>query len=181
MANIKGTGILQVVTMLRERRDHAEPLLKEPLRPYLDRHVLVASWYPEPDFLDLLEAMSHLAPKAEAADPWGWLGRESAAVDLVEIYGSMVQKGSPWGTLQRLPRLWKLYHDSGRADVGVLGDAKAQVMVSDFAFATPEFCRYLNGYLGEMLRLAGAEGVRVAPLHVGANGQPARWSASWTQ
>ncbi|MEM8929671.1 MAG: DUF2378 family protein [Acidobacteriota bacterium] len=180
MANIKGTGILQVVTMLRERRDHAEPLLAESLRPYLDNHLLVASWYPEEDFLGLLGAMTHLVPKTEAADPWGWLGRESAAVDLVQIYSSMIQKGSPWGTLQRLPRLWKLYHDSGRADVGVLGDAKAQVMVSEFAFATPEFCRWMSGYLGQMLRLAGASEVSVAPLS-GGNGHGARWAASWTE
>lgn len=179
MAKIKGTGILNVVRLLRERRDHIEPLLSEELRPYLDRQLLVASWYPEEDFFGLLRTMAHFTPKS-GGDPWRWLGQESARVDLVEIYSSMVQKGDPWGTLQRLPRLWRLYHDSGKADVGVAGPNRAQVIVESYAFGGEEFGRWMAGFVSEMLAQAGATDIKVRALKIGSLHKPAVWIADWT-
>ena len=73
MAKIKGTGLVGVVRLLKERRDHVEALLDSGLRDYLDRQVLVASWYPEADFMALLRVMVHFTPKT-GGDSWRWLG-----------------------------------------------------------------------------------------------------------
>lgn len=178
MAKIKGTGILGAVRLLRERRDHAEPLLPDSLRHYLDRQILVASWYPEEDYYGLLHTMVHFTPKS-GGDPWRWLGRESARVDLVEIYSSMVQKGDPWGTLQRLPRLWRLYHDSGKAEVGVAGPTRARVILESYPFASEEQGRLMAGFLDEMLAQSGARGIQVRALKVGSAVKPAHWIADW--
>ncbi|MEM1179244.1 MAG: DUF2378 family protein [Acidobacteriota bacterium] len=178
MAKIKGTGIVGVVRLLRERRDHVEPVLEADLRPYLDRQVLVASWYPEADFLGLLRAMAYFTPKS-GGDSWHWLGGHCAEVDLVEVYGSMVQKGNVWGTLERFPRLWRLYHDSGQADVGMLRTHEARVLVRDFAFADEDFCRFMTGYLRRMLKLAGAKGIEVKAMRLGGVGKSATWQVRW--
>ncbi|MCG8462333.1 MAG: DUF2378 family protein [Holophagales bacterium] len=178
MASIKGTGILGVVRLLAERRNHTEPLLPVDLRPYLDRQILVSSWYPEADFLALLRTMVHFTPK-HGGDPWRWLGRESARVDLVEIYSSMVQKGSPWGTLQRLPRLWRLYHDTGKAEVGVAGETRAQVFVEGYPFPGEDFSGFMAGYLDTMLELAGAHHRRIRSLRLGSASKPSVWIADW--
>ncbi|MEM1202042.1 MAG: hypothetical protein AAGN66_02310 [Acidobacteriota bacterium] len=178
MGNVKGTAMLAVVELLRERRDHVEPLLDEGSRPYLDRQILVASWYPAQDFMSLLRTMTHFVPAA-AGDPWTWLGGHSAGTDLANIYSAMVQPGNPWGTLQRLPRLWRLYHDAGKVEVGVQGSTRAQVVLSEFPMATEDFCRWMAGYLGEMLRLSGGRGIVAKTLRSAGPSHPARWLLTW--
>ncbi|MEM8993160.1 MAG: DUF2378 family protein [Acidobacteriota bacterium] len=178
MAKIKGTGVVSVVRLLRDRRDHVEPILAADLRPYLDQQVLVASWYPESDFLGLLRAMAHFTPKS-GGDSWLWLGGHCAQVDLVEVYASMVQRGNIWGTLERFPRLWRLYHDSGKADVGMVKAKEARVFVRDFAFADEDFCRFLSGYLDRMLQLAGAQKIEVRAMRLGGVGRAATWNVRW--
>lgn len=178
MAKIKGTAISTVVRLLKEQGSLAE--IPEPLKPYLEERVLVASWYPEEDFLSLLRALAQSRPSAEK-DSWLWMGRSMAHVDLLQIYSSMVQKGSPMGTLQRLPRLWRLYHNSGRADVGQLDPSRAQIQVADYAYADEDFCRWMKGYIAEMLKIGGARSVQVKSLRTGTLDKPARWLAQWRE
>ena len=175
MANIKGTGIFTVLKLLKKRGVQELP---QGLSSYYEKQVLVASWYPEDDFIDLLQVLAHSAP-AKEKDPWQWGGRAVAHMDLLQIYSFMVQKGSPLGTLQRLPRLWRLYHDSGRADVGILEDGRAQVQVADYAFADEYFCRWMKGYIAEMLHIGGARGINVRSLRTGSLDKPAQWLAQW--
>lgn len=176
---VKGSCLTTVVKELRQRRDHAEPLLEADLRFYLDDLLLVTKWYPELHFRKLLGTLIHFAPKIER-DPWRWLGRKSASVDLVEIYYSMVDATRPWSTLERLPRLWKLFHDTGSAEVGYQGEARAQVLLSDYVWLDDHFASFQAGYLEEMLRLSGASGIEVRVQDPGRFGsRPARWQATW--
>ena len=85
------------------------------------------------------------------------------------------------GTLQRLPRLWRLYHNSGRADVGQVDSNRAQIQVADYAYADEEFCRWMKGYIAEMLRIGGARAVQVKSLRTGTLDKPARWLAQWRE
>lgn len=174
-AKVKGTGMVHVVKALRIRRDHVEPLLKGPLRVYLHDKILAASWYPTADLLALLATMVHFVPKS-AGDPWQWMGRESAQVDLAEVYSAMIQKGNAWATLQRLPRLWRLYHDQGRMEVGVVGATRAQVMLMEFPLAHDGFAGLINGYLEEMVRVSGTV-AEVRTLQ--AVSKQSRWLVSW--
>lgn len=176
---VKGSCLISVVKELRERRDHSEPLVDADLRLYFDELLLVTKWYPEAHYRGLLQALSHFAPKLER-DPWRWLGRKSAGVDLVEIYYSMVDRSDPWATLERLPRLWKLFHDSGTADVGFKGQTRAQVLITDYVWLDERFGSFQAGYLEEMLRLSGATGIQVRVLDPGRVGtRPAQWQATW--
>lgn len=176
MANVKGTGFLHVVKALRVRRNHVEPLLPGRLRHYLEQKILVASWYPAEDLMGLLQTLVHFVPKG-TADPWWWMGEQSARTDLGEVYSAMIQKGNAWATLQRLPRLWRLYHDSGKVEVGVAGSTRAQVILSEFSFAEEDFSQLISGYIREMLRAAGSEG-SVKLLQSG-NVKGARWLVEW--
>lgn len=174
-AKVKGTGILHVVKALRVRRNHVEPLLPERLRHYLEEKILVASWYPAEDLLGLLRTLVHFVPKG-VGNAWFWMGEQSARIDLVEVYAAMVQKGNAWATLQRIPRLWRLYQDSGKLEVGVAGSTRAQVILSEFPFSEEDFGTLVAGYLREMLRAAGSEG-NVKLLQSGVKG--ARWLVEW--
>lgn len=176
MAKVKGTGILHVVKALRVRRNHVEPLLPERLRIYLDEKILVASWYPAEDLVALLRTLVHFVPKG-ITNAWWWMGEQSARTDLGEVYSAMIQKGNAWATLQRVPRLWRLYQDSGKLEVGVAGSTRAQVILTEFPLAEEDLSTLISGYLREMLRIAGSEGT-VKLLHSsGAKGS--RWLVEW--
>lgn len=176
MAKVKGTGILHVVKALRVRRDHVEPLLPEPLRVYLEQRILMGTWYPAEDLIDLLRTLVHFVPKA-TGNPWHWMGEQSARVDLGEIYSAMIQKGNAWATLQRLPRLWRLYQDSGKLEVGVAGSTRAQVILTEYAFAEAEFCTLVSGYVQELMLTAGTQ-AEVKLLQSGST-KGARWLVEW--
>lgn len=176
MAKVKGTGILHAVKALRVRRDHVEPLLPERLRHYLEEKILVASWYPAEDLVDLLRTLVHFVPKG-IGNAWWWMGEQSARVDLAEVYSAMVQKGNAWASLQRIPRLWRLYQDSGKVEVGVAGSTRAQVILTDFPLAQDDLCNVISGYLNEMLRVTGADGGVKLLQSGGAKG--ARWLVEW--
>ncbi len=137
MAKVKGTGMLARGQALRVRRNHVGALLPERLRHYLEEKILVASWYPAEDLLDLLRTLVHFVPKG-IGNAWWWMGEQSAWVDLAEVYSAMVQKGNAWASLQRVPRLWRLYQDSGKVEVGVAGSTRAQVILTEYAFAEEE-------------------------------------------
>ncbi|MDA8015821.1 MAG: DUF2378 family protein [Thermoanaerobaculia bacterium] len=177
---VKGSCLMTVVKELRERRDHAEPLVDADLRSYFDELLLVTKWYPETHYRRLLQVLSHFVPGVER-DPWRWLGRKSAGVDLVEIYYTMVDRSNPWATLERLPRLWKLFHDSGSADVGYQGPNRAQVLIRDYVWLDDRFGSFQAGYMEKMLRLSGATGIQVRVLDSGRFGvRSARWQATWS-
>lgn len=176
MAKVKGTGMLHVVKALRVRRNHVEPLLPERLRHYLEEKILVASWYPAEDLLDLLRTLVHFVPKG-IGNAWWWMGEQGARTDLAEVYAAMVQKGNAWATLQRLPRLWRLYHDGGKVEVGVAGSTRAQVILTEVSFAQEDFGQLVAGYLCQMLRTVGAEGGVKLLQSGGPKG--ARWLVEW--
>lgn len=184
MAKIKGTGMLNLLRGLKVQSPEALSDLPAPLRRYLDEKILVASWYPADDFMEILRYLCSILPvdviRSPNKDPWEWFGRRCAAIDLVEIYSSMLQHGRPWRTLDRFPRLWRLYFDSGFAEVAIAGDTEARVEIRDFPYVEDAaYCRHLAGYLHTTLELAGAEDVRVEVLNEATSTQPARWSLSW--
>ena len=189
MAQIKGTGMLNVIKGLKVQSKDALGDLPEPLKRYLDEKILVASWYPADDFLALLrflckilpaEAMQVAPEETSTDDPWEWIGRRVASIDLVEIYSSMVVYGRPWRTLERFPRLWRLYFDTGHAEVAIAGDREARVELREFPFAEEDaYCRHLAGYLYSAMRVAGARDVQVRVSQVARGGDPACWSITW--
>ncbi len=189
MAQIKGTGMLNVIKGLKVQSEDALQELPESLERYLDEKILVASWYPAEDFLALLRFLCKILP-AEALrstpdepptdDPWEWIGRRVASIDLVEIYSSMIVYGRPWRTLERFPRLWRLYFDTGNAEVAIAGDREARVELREFPFAEKEdYCRHLAGYLFSAMRVAGARDVQVQVSNVAQGSAPACWSITW--
>lgn len=183
MAQIKGTGMLNVLKGLKVQPSESLRDLPPPLLHYLSDKILVASWYPAEDFMELLRFLCRILPssaiKIPSKDSWEWFGNRCANIDLVEIYSSMLQYGRPWRTLDRFPRLWRLYFDTGTVDVAIAGDTEARVELKDFPHADEPYCRHLAGYFDGMLHLAGAQDIQAKVLNAGTSTQPARWSLSW--
>src|SRR5438309_9754189 len=97
--------------MLRANRARAIALLPVKLHHYLDARILVSSWYPEADQLELLRAVSFLLPGTP--DPWMTIGRTAARGDLSELYRNMVRPGDLKDSLRTFSSMWRTFHDSG--------------------------------------------------------------------
>jgi len=161
MAEIKGTGLIQVLRALQGNRAVAETLIPIQLHGYFTQRVLASSWYPEADWAVLVMALGKMiAPQIEG-DVWEYLGAQGAANDFNGIYASLVRKGDPWGSFGTAQKIWRLYRDTGRVEVKRDGPHKAQIFLYDYPFARPEICGTLTGYFRTLAEVSGATEVHV--------------------
>ena len=179
MARIKGVGMLHLVKTLRQQREAVLPLLDDDLTHYLDDRVAVESWYPAGDFQRLLATLIRCVPP-NIVDPWVWSGTNIAAWDLTEIFTRMVPAHDVWGMLQRLPAVWRLYYDGGEIVVELEGQRHASVELHGFPHTHEDYCRHLQGYFTEALRLAGSPLSEVELIECVSEPPKARWSVRWT-
>ena len=149
------------------------------LWPYLETQVLVSGWYPDEDFMALLQAMARLVPEPEGMDVWEWIGRFGAKTDMQDIHALLVKKGDVEETLQRFPRMWGLYHDSGDVHVDTRA-GQARLDIRHPLIAYPEFCRLQTGHLAELITIAGAKAPRVRTVQRSPSRLAACWSLSWS-
>lgn len=174
--------MLNLAAAMKAVRTDVADLVPEDLRPYLKGRVLVSSWYPEVDHIRLMRILADWI-RQPGKDVWHYIGRKNAEIDLGGIYSAMVASGRPDATLQRGPRLWRLYRDSG---VEVVRDLDAVagsgvIELRDYAFAGPEVASLVSGYFEQALLIAGAASATVATVSDGADSSDGvmLWQASW--
>jgi hypothetical protein len=178
MARVKGTVVLPIVKLLRADKERARQALPPSLHGYLSERILVTSWYPEPDYVGLLQSLARYLPKMD--DVWAWMGKHSAAHDLTTIYRSLVDPHSPERTLRRGGDLWRIYHSTGDFAAELDGPGSALLQLGDYAAASPDMCHLLGAYFGELIRLSGASHVTVTESSCRAKGAPlCTWHARW--
>jgi len=178
---VKGIALLQLVKGLRIHRERAEELLDESYHSYLKERIALTAWYPEEDHIALIEAMVQiLAPSEE--DPWSFLGRIQGRNDLSETLYYRIEQGQPWRTLQSWSEIWHLYYDKGRAQTRRLEGGRARAEIHGYDHAGHEgMAKLFAGFLGEMLRLAGARSVVVRTVEVGSTTSPIVFEITWKE
>jgi hypothetical protein len=177
MPSVKGSNVLQAVKMLRANKDHAQKLLPLHLHRYLGERIMVATWYPEADQIELLRAVAAMLPKQP--DPWVTMGRLAARADLETIYRYLV-KADLKDTLRSATALWATFHDTGELKIAVDGPATATATVRNYAASNREMCRCIGGYVSEVATVGGAKGVSAAKqqcVHDGAS--VCTWRLAW--
>jgi hypothetical protein len=179
-AKVKGTNMLSAVKALRVAREQARAALPPRLHHYLEERILVSSWYPEMDMMELLTALGRLMPPG-GGDPFVFMGRSTAREHLAGVYRAHVRAGDVERTLRSGATLWRNYHDTGTLSVELDGERQAIVRLRDFAATSREFCRILTGYFTELVDQAGGKDVAVTKLDCSIDLAPdCRWRVSWT-
>ena len=176
---VKGANVLAAVRMLRANRDRAVALLPPQYHRYLQDRVLVSSWYPESDQLELLRAVSFLLPGTP--DPWMVIGRIAARDDLKDLYRALVRPGDLKEVLRGvvvavadLPRHRRAQADAGG---GGAGDGDAARLRRDGAL---EMCRVIGGYVSEVTTVAAGCDVKAAKAACVLDGAGAcSWRLTW--
>lgn len=177
MGQIKGVAVIDAVKALRKLRAVALAVLPEHVHSYLDTRILISSWYSEADFLELLRGLEKVIPDP-GMDKFEWIGRLGARSDFTGVYAGTILKGRPLETLRRYPRMWRLYHDSGKVEVEA-GETGGQVTISHYLVTFEEFCRVQNGHFAELLTLVGAADVTVRNTRIGSDSEPGCWEINW--
>lgn len=180
MAKVKGTIVVKIVKSLRSLHEPTTELLPPGLQHYLDERVLPTTWYPEEDYLGLMRVLAGKL-RDPGMDVWEWMGRESARLDLEEIYRSLLRERDPAGTLEKFESFWSLRHDSGEPKVTLHGPGRATVELAGYGLLSGEVCRSVTGSIWQLLSSAGAQGIQVREESCRVRGAPVcRWQASWT-
>lgn len=169
----KGTGLIPLVAGLKAR-----PSVREELAPhlhrYLDEPLLASAWYPERDYLALLEVLaSKMDPATVGGNVWTFLGRAAAQRDLVGDQDSIpppsrtASSGLYRQFIKREPtdapafflratKLWQLYRDTGTLDVLRRRDSGGVVLrLSGYQFAFRGLIEIQTAYWLEFARLSG--------------------------
>jgi hypothetical protein len=179
-AQVKGTNMLSAVKALRVAREQARAALPSRLHHYLEERILVSSWYPESDLMDLLSTLGKMMP-AGGGDPFVFMGRTTAREHLAGIFRGHVRADDVERTLRSGATLWRNYHDTGTLTVELDAPRQAIVRLRDFAATSREFCRILTGYFTELVDQAGGKDITVTKLDCYVDLAPdCQWRVTWT-
>jgi len=151
MGKTKGSAVLTAVKLLRSQKERARASLPLPLQRYLEERIVVASWYPEEELLELIRACAALL-SAESDGIFETMGTWAARTHLEGIYADLLGRGNA----ARARTLWKTQHDTGVLSLRSESPSSAAYELTGWDHASPEYCRLLGGYFAEVHRLGGA-------------------------
>ena len=163
-ACIKGTGMIGIVKALRSRREVAKDHLPRNLHYYLTDRILVGSWYPERDYLNLLKAYRQVWPERT----WEEIGRFGAREGLQGVYRNIIQ-GDIAASVQRMRANWRNYHNTGEL-ISEIDSHVIRVRVCNYELVAKEACLLNQGYFTELLMLSGADIIRSRKVRCTADG-----------
>ena len=150
MGKSKGTVFLKAVKVLRGRKAEALARLPKSLHHYLEDRIVVASWYPEDDFYELLCACASLFPGGDSA--FDLLGAATARDHAEGMYVDTLKREP----VSRARIMWKTQHDTGDLVLAHLSENSARYELSGWSQTQPRYCRVVGGYFTELHRLTGA-------------------------
>jgi hypothetical protein len=187
----KGTGLIPLVAGLKVHPDIRDRLPAR-LHRYLDEPVLPSGWYPEEDYVALLEVLAaKMDPATVGGNVWAFIGRAAAMRDLAGdqestpppsrapasgLYRQFVkiEPTKPAEFFLRARKLWQLYHDTGTLDLFRRAGTDIVVLrLSGYQFAFRGLVESQTAYFLEFARLSSLkmEGRAVA----GAKGEFTDW------
>lgn len=175
MARIKGIGMVGIVKALRTRSEEARAKLPQRLHHYLVDRIVVAAWYPEQDYLELIMVFAAMWRIRDFEQ----IGIAAARESLQKVYRNMIDGGAE-AAIERMRANWRNYHDTGQLHLERF-PGKLQVTIADYGVVSAQLCQLNQGYIAEHLRLAGARVTWQRKLQCTANGDPrCTWEFEWT-
>jgi hypothetical protein len=175
MANAKGTVVVEAVKTLLVRRDQAEAALPAKLRRYLDEKIVLASWYPLEDYIELLRVMARIGGGGKTS-PCEQMGRDAAKSHMQGTYSRLNKSADRKAAMT----LASSMYDSGEMRVVEREPGRAVMEMVGFAIPSREVCETFTGYQAERMALLGFEDISVKHTKCRALGSPnCFWELTW--
>ena len=83
--------------------------------------------------------------------------------------------------MQRQQAMWRLYWDTGEVVTELEAPGTASIELVGFPHTTAYYCRHLEGYFGEAMRLAGARQTTIDLEVCDPDAGRARWMVHWRE
>jgi hypothetical protein len=179
VARIKGANVIAVVKGLRKLGDQARASMPPHLAHYFEERILVSSWYPESEALDLMRIYVGLTSKGNT-DAWEFMGRLSAHVQTRDTYRHLVESREPHRVVKHANVMWQSHHDTGaiRVEMEENETVAYLTLVGHLALCS-EWCSIMTGYCAGMVEAAGARNARCRLASCDLKGKMARWKLAW--
>jgi uncharacterized protein YjbJ (UPF0337 family) len=171
----KGSVLIPTVKFLRSRKVEARALLPAELHNYLERRILVGSWYPEADFVRLLRVLVDMLAGDKQAT-WEMVGERAADAHFSGPYAPFIKQGAR-RVLESFGDIWRLQHDTGRWEIAFDGDS-ADARVYEFPFGSTEYGQLMAGYFRRVLTMTGARSSACSLVHCDAS--LGHWRLRWS-
>lgn len=154
-AKLKGSLLVSVVKLLRTRRAESSELLPAELHHYLSERILVSSWYPESDALEVFRVFAKLFGGSEAV--WLNMGRTTAIDHAQHTYQHLIESRDIGRLLTQANVLWRAMHDTGTMSATQLDAQRFEMRLEDYAGLSPEWTRLLSGYFDGLVMVCGGK------------------------
>lgn len=173
MAQVKGILILGLIKFMKKGMREAMPQIMSTLPPetkkYMEEHILPAGWYPYRVLPDLLRTVDKILGKGDLSYCIEQ-GRLSAQRDLSTIFKSFISNTNPKILITTAMSIWSSYYDVGKADMSVLSDNEAVVIIKDFSDIDMAHVKSTQGWLEQFLRMCKYEDVKSEIVKCQCNG-----------
>jgi hypothetical protein len=174
MPNAKGTVVVEAVKALLAQRERAQEALAPRLRHYLDDKIVLASWYPLEDYIDLLRVMARIGGGRQS--PCEQMGRDAARSHMQGTYSRLNKSADRKAAMT----LASSMYDSGELRVVEREPGRAVMEMVGFALPSREVCETFTGYQSERMILLGFEDISVKHTRCRALGAPnCFWELTW--
>lgn len=176
MAKAKGTVVVDIVKALRKHKERSRTLLPAKLVHYLEERIVIASWYPLEDYVELLRVAGRVLAKDDGSSVFEMMGRAAARAHMEGTYKRLSNKANRQATFTLLASMY----DSGEMKVLDRTPGRAALEYHGFAIPAREVCETFTGYNLERMDMLGFEDVRVRHVTCRADGaQTCRWELWW--
>jgi hypothetical protein len=168
--NAKGTVLLPAVKSLRFYPGGRESV-PPPLKPYVEKRILAANWYPEEDYVALLAALapvlernrSQIGSWPAGVSVWEFIGRSAAEQYATGTYKSLFRQGDVQGSLKNFRSFWELRHDTGQTDLVISPEGTAAYLdIAGYAVVNKNHCKVIEGSIWGFLYHGGATADRIS-------------------
>lgn len=133
---------------------------------------LKGSWYDFARFVDLNLKSERLLGDGKLSLVRD-MGRNAAVVNLPVLYRLFYKVGSPEYVLSKAASLWRQHHDTGRAEMRMIGPHAAEYALHEFATPHPTLCRSLEGFILGSLETMNMREVKIVEIRCRLRGQEA--------
>lgn len=172
-AKLKGSLLVGVVKLLRTRRGEASELLPAPLHHYLSERILVSSWYPEVEALEVFRVFAQLHGGSD--DVWLNMGRTVAVDHAQHTYQHLIESRDIGRLLTQANVLWRAMHDTGIMSAARLDAQRYEMRLEGHAVLCVEWARLLAGYFDGLVMVCGGRTSRSELLEADYARKHARW------
>jgi hypothetical protein len=178
VARIKGANLIDVVRGLRKLGETARKVVPAHLAHYLDDRILISSWYPELEVLELMRIYVGLTSPG-SVEAWEFLGRLAAHMQMRDTYRHILESREPVRIVKHANVIWQSHHDTGEVTVELDSEPVAYLTLRGHQALCSEWCSIMAGYCAGMVEAAGARNPRCRLASCDFKVKMARWKLAW--